>query len=810
MKTIEDQMALENKMIGDGIGKAIAQTKEAEKAGRASETAYGDRLIKKFLSTISDAIKERFLDDTKIRRNGKMRTVVRASDPDALAYMTLMNVFDSFEESKPHSVTSVAANIGRTIEDDLRFKAFRDNDSAYYDAILKDFKRKHVKSYRHKKRVLAFKANERNFHWDPWSQEDKVRLGLELIQIVRECTDLLEVLPQSRAGLKKKPNILVPSAETKAWAIKYTLYVGGLHPQRQPCVVQPMPWTSSTSGGYYSPKLQFNTPLVKAHEQAHKDLLSSDLGVVLTAVNALQNTEWEVNEEVLNILKEVWNNNLELGLPRSTPYDIPVCPLGANDKSDSLSGQKLEDFEVWKLEASTIHGMESERVGKCFQVSRILRLANDFKEGPLWFVYQCDFRGRMYTTCTGFSPQGPDYGKAVLRFRNGKPLGKRGSYWLKVHGANVYGVDKVSFDERVLWTEQNSNAILAVANDPLSNKAFWEVADKPWQFLAFCFEYARYIKEGTQMLSKLPVGMDGSCNGLQNFSALLRDPVGSKATNLQPSDKPADIYAEVAEKCTELLKSQTDDLAVMWMSYANVVHGGKLPRSVAKRPVMTLPYGATRESCTKYIYQFIIEEAGTYFPKTLRFKLALYLTPFLWSAMGATVVAAREAMDWLRHAASESAKKNKPLVWWSPTGFPVYQARYKQRSKRIAVLDKTVYISVMENTGELCGNKQRAASSPNFVHSLDAAHAMFTIDAAASEGCTAFAFIHDDFGTHACDTDTLRRVLREQFVQMYEQSTPLLELKRTVETLYNVPLKDCPIEKSFNIKQVLDSQYFFA
>ena len=41
--------------------------------------------------------------------------------------------------------------------------------------------------------------------------------------------------------------------------------------------------------------------------------------------------------------------------------------------------------------------------------------------------------------------------------------------------------------------------------------------------------------------------MDGSCNGLQNFSAMLRDEVGGKAVNLIPSDKPQDVYMEVVK-----------------------------------------------------------------------------------------------------------------------------------------------------------------------------------------------------------------------------------------------------------------------
>src|SRR5690606_26884152 len=125
---------------------------------------------------------------------------------------------------------------------------------------------------------------------------------------------------------------------------------------------------------------------------------------------------------------------------------------------------------------------------------------------------------------------------------------------------------------------------------------------KPWQFLAFLFEYAEAMATGSpeDYVSYLPVGLDGSCNGLQNFSAMLRDPVGGKATNLIPGDKPNDIYAQVAAVCKSKLEGlllkpaypvtdteTSHEYARRWLSFG-------IDRKVAKRPVMTLPYGSTR------------------------------------------------------------------------------------------------------------------------------------------------------------------------------------------------------------------------
>lgn len=48
--------------------------------------------------------------------------------------------------------------------------------------------------------------------------------------------------------------------------------------------------------------------------------------------------------------------------------------------------------------------------------------------------------------------------------------------------------------------------------------------------------------------------MDGSCSGIQNLFLAFRDEIGGKAVNLIPMEKPADIYAAVAEKTVKALE----------------------------------------------------------------------------------------------------------------------------------------------------------------------------------------------------------------------------------------------------------------
>uniref|UniRef100_A0A7C8ZI26 DNA-directed RNA polymerase n=1 Tax=Opuntia streptacantha TaxID=393608 RepID=A0A7C8ZI26_OPUST len=69
-------------------------------------------------------------------------------------------------------------------------------------------------------------------------------------------------------------------------------------------------------------------------------------------------------------------------------------------------------------------------------------------------------------------------------------------------------------------------------------------------------------------------------------------------------------------------------------------------------------------------------------------------------------------------------------------------------------------------------NQQITAFPPNFIHSLDSSHMMMTALACRKAGLN-FAGVHDSCWTHACDVDEMNRILREKFIELYEQ--PILE-----------------------------------
>jgi DNA-directed RNA polymerase len=299
--------------------------------------------------------------------------------------------------------------------------------------------------------------------------------------------------------------------------------------------------------------------------------------------------------------------------------------------------------------------------------------------------------------------------------------------------------------------------------------------------------------------------MDGTCNGLQHLSALGRDPLGAKATNLAPNSKPEDIYQQVALVVKKQISSDNAAKIPEAALWSNV------DRKLVKRATMTTPYGVTLRGIRD---QLIRENfAGGYLGESADlWKSADYLAHVLQSSIATVVVKGIEIMEWLRTITRQLAKSNRPLKWTLPTGFVAVHEYRTQRERRIVTAQRTLVIYEDDPFLRIKIRKQLNAIAPNLIHSLDAAHLMLTVLKLAECGLSNFAMVHDSYGVHACDIDLMNRILREEFVEIYEGS--LLERFFQEQCEANPDLATYlprpPSLGSFKIAEVVKSDYFFA
>lgn len=196
-------------------------------------------------------------------------------------------------------------------------------------------------------------------------------------------------------------------------------------------------------------------------------------------------------------------------------------------------------------------------------------------------------------------------------FSEAKPLGPKGLYWLKVHLANFAGKDKMTFEQRAEFVDNNIDRVRESATDPFGGERWWMSLEDPFQGLASCIEIINAIDSGdpASYECSLAVHMDGSCNGLQHYAALGRDLVGGKAVNLCALKEPQDVYIgvmhevirRVAEEAKRPLDFDATDVEALSREQkrrlrdnrAAQLVDGLIDRGVVKRTVMTSVYGVT-------------------------------------------------------------------------------------------------------------------------------------------------------------------------------------------------------------------------
>jgi DNA-directed RNA polymerase len=551
----------------------------------------------------------------------------------------------------------------------------------------------------------------------------------------------------------------------------------------------------------------------KSSREYLKALSERDLSQEYKCVNALQRTPWRTNDRVIDVLRTVWDSGEEwAGLPPRNDLAMPPYPF---DKEPAdLNEMEKEEFKNWRKRRNSLYQFNAKSMSKRIQVERTVQLAEDYKKfDEFYFVWQLDFRGRKYPVESFMSPQVADWGKATIEFANGVPINnEEEAEWLAIHGANTFGEDKISLDERVRWAYANEENIVRTAENPL-DFLWWTEADKPFQFLAWVFEFYGWMREGRGFITHQPCAADGTCNGLQHLSAILLDERGGSAVNLTPSPLPKDIYTDVANETKRLIEAdaRTGNL----MAKQCLEFG--ITRKITKRPVMIVPYSGTQHACRAYIEEAIEEQVakGAKSPwGDDYFTPSLYLSAHVWAAIGTVITSAREVMTFVKDIGRAYAKQQQPMEWITPTNLLVRQAYPELEKRRIKThIDGSIVKLAYQHQkdGTISKSKTASGASPNFIHSLDAAALTFTVNRCMDVGIKDFAMVHDSYGTHSPNMKVLGDLLRESFVDMYKENDVMQQLyDHAAQRLGTADLPTIPTRRGLDLDKVLKSPYFFS
>jgi DNA-directed RNA polymerase, mitochondrial len=703
------------------------------------------------------------------------------------------------------------------LDDNLLKTALRIAENIYIECfaagLFKHYHSKHKSTRRAAKTVEVIEAQSKGGQFSrlrkeaaydgykvkDWSEELRLLAGnwgvdklLEFLPGVFQIEKRLPYKKNRRTLKQREERVLRLTPEAITFAASNVAELIRRNPVWLPKPEEPAKWEDWNKGGTSDKRLigslyiisRLNEDIVRA---VRKAIRSGTMQPTLDALNALQAVPWRINKPVLAVLQE--------------------CAL----KRVAVDGVPAQDSVLFETDIQTARAMA--------------------EHDHFWTPMNLDFRGRVYGM-PHFNFQRDERVRALFLFADGEPIGHEGLKWLKVHVANradsndlgCEGISKRPFDERTRWVDEHLEEIKNITVAPLKELQ-WTKADKPFLFLAACFELTEAIAKGPEFVSRLPISFDGSCNGLQHLSAMLRDEETAEWVNLIAEDAPQDIYERVAKHVSWLADgdqiTEDADLAKLWLK-----HG--ISRKRVKRNVMAYFYGSEKWGMAEQQREDFMRpltkevESGKRqehpFGEDEGNAAAKYLASRIHFTIEKLIKRPAGALEFLQKVASAVSNEGLYLHWTTPVGFPWTNRYYKQKTEQVRLylrpLETPFRIKIATGEEEPQVDKSGAKNgvAANFVHACDAAHLMLTVNAAVAEGITSIATVHDSFGCLPAHAERFRQIIREQFVQMYKDHDVLQEVldwaRKDLKDPKGLPNK--PPEGSLDVERVLGAEYAFA
>lgn len=584
---------------------------------------------------------------------------------------------------------------------------------------------------------------------------------------------------------------------------QYYRFYSSIHlsPYLVPMLCIPNKWTANIVGGYLTSEFKRHTHLVRHNNRiiSKKCTPEEFLPEVYDSLKAIQGTRWALNKRMLFFLQDAFN----LGVNLPDVYNSITNRTEALSIIGPIKKELRKEYKKEERDSDKIHRLireinfEKKKLSRLSEYTFLLSACKHLGSRDFYFPWTFDFRGRIYPCAVMLEPQGSDIAKSLLMFADKIFLSDDSIDWVAVHGANCFGLDKVSFADRIAWVSDHERIIFKSATNP-SKDEFWRTASKPFSFLAFCFEWHDIKKYGSQHRSGLPIFQDGTCNAFQHYAALLLDPTIGKHVNIIPNDKPYDIYSLMLNTLYELIDRADKE------AFKDICHC--IDRTLIKKCVMPFSYGMKFLSMKDVIADHLAEKRLSSDDYKEQIKTLYY---FIKEIVRRHAPSFEKVKQWLANVANETSKHNIPIKWTTPLGFVVYHHYANISStKQISTAIGSLQLKQIVDDG-VNRYTQRDALPPNFIHSLDASHCLKTILELKKKGIHDFAPVYDCIAVHANNVSQLKSTLAETFIEIYTRNV-LKDFKDEFESQHpDFKLPDPPERGDLDINLVRNSDYFY-
>ena len=802
------QISLEEDLRSYSLEKYWAGVIENSTEGPAEQD-----LIKNYVQQSTKAyedIQKELMQDIR----GKLFHIV-AIPPSILAAIVISQIVEDLVDSRDlrkkihtngvDNAYSVAYRIGREVKMILGFRLGRETPEGeeHYKYLSR-----YVKKWDSRKRDRFAK---RMSTVPEWSKKETLKIGSSLLQIAaRQGVVSIEQKYYKESGRTKSFNQVGIDPNIMLELIRRHEQYQFLRMIYRPMLVPPVPHSEDGPGGALS--LDRRKPTVGGLSKAGQEHLN--------AVNTMQMTEWAINERVLEVMQTLYAQNE--GQCNMPAYDFENFTFTRPYPEEGTSEEKI----AWKRDKEAQYSKGYKEVQKRAQMEIRIQLAKNLSRTKFFYhAYTCDFRGRAYTLTEMLSPQSGDFDRGLLQFATPCKVTNEGLYWLMVHTANCFdGVDfgngeasdKDTFDDRVRWVKANIKDLRKISEDPYANNMWMDnkttKKNPSFQRLAAAVDLVHALDTG---YSSLPVQLDGSCNGSQHWSAIMRDPKIGELVNVTPTDKPGDLYQHVADIGTAICAAGGSE----WKEIFHEHWDHRIPRKVFKRSTMCDAYGITDHGIRRYSRdEGHLEWVGDDPVKMVQAvnELALVIRHALDGAMESS----NAGKIFLQELVEICAGFNRHAKWTTPSGFVAINRYTKPEvvltqtsffRNRQGYDTSTLNIDTVVDTNEVNKDFAIQAIPPNFIHSIDAAHMMLVILDMSSNGVSKFSMIHDSFGCPCNDVPIMREAINRKFYEIHKGN--LLEsFKKDIEdAVIKQPIaRELPQRGELDIRGALESDYLFG
>lgn len=863
--TVEDQIHFES-FFSELTKTNIQESVEASfKKGRAIENKdVNNNLNKAFVEAVKTGKDE--LETAKTKRGAKAeyRETLEEIGVEKVTLDVLVHVVNEFYKTcEPVKYNAMLIDCGKDIESEYYGVQCEKLFPEEYNKMMARFRRNHTKSVSHRRACIRSLLDEETVKI---SKEDQMRMASEVISwfsnVVTEPVKEESELPET----DKFCTVFNMYTEESEYPVRFIKindkYVQSITPSEinscvMPTIVEPMAWTNIFNGGFYGDmKNDLTSTMIKSSSKQlrRREEMGTDDAMTIAAVNNIQKQAWEINPAVLEFVKACIEQGVhfkEIETKRSflanTEEPKKFAFFDKIDKSQMTPAQ-LKKFLAYKAQKCKLETVKRDvnraEVALHTKINTydIMSMVNKF-----YFVYTVDYRGRIYSNGGVMNPQGSDLDKYIMRAHEGaklrQGLDSEGNvfpdvYEFKAAATAKYGFDKVSLRDRVKWFDEHEQEIIATGEAPFENLEFLLKSDHVISFYAFCEEYARFVKDPENFVTKLPCPLDGTCSGLQHISAIMRDAEAGRMVNLCENgldDAPNDIYKHAVAKVKEILEAIAGDdskkrvvkevkgekivtneqkLAQTWL--AREVFN----RNLTKKTTMTLSYNCTFSSCVKNVKAFIEETQPAIASSKNGFKEIAFLAEVVWSALHGSeeygiegaVQRGLELLEyWKQICASTMKKQNsdnvdyKALTFKTPTGFRVVQVAQETKSVQVSTsLGRNAKVSFVKKTNKANVKSHVNKIVANGIHSLDASHLVMTCVNFTNKNDVFQSYIHDSFATLAPFVGKMRSSLQQSYVELYSE-----DQRNLVGNGSDFDI-EAPELGDYDIEEVLDSVNFFS